>query len=54
MAGFNSPAGPSSNIGVILPFLAITEDSSTAGVLLPDDAGYDVYAFGEVVRGSFA
>jgi hypothetical protein len=36
MAGFNNPVGPSSNVGVIFPFLAIIDDSSTVGVLLPD------------------
>jgi hypothetical protein len=54
MAGFNSPAGPSSNVGVTLPFLAIKDVPSTAGVLLPNVAEYEAYAFGELVRGSFA
>lgn len=54
MAGFNSPAGPPSNVGVTLPFLATKELPSTAGVLLPDIAEYEAYAFGELVRGSFA
>jgi hypothetical protein len=54
MAGFNSPAGPSSNVGVTLPFLVIKEVPSTAGVLFPEVAEYDAYAFGKLVRGSFA
>ena len=54
MAGFNSSAGPSANVGAILPFLAIIEVSSTTGVLLPDVVGYGAYAFEEVVRGWFA
>ena len=54
MAGFNSPVGPSSNVGVILLFLAIIEVPSSAGVLLPEVAEYEGYAFGELVRGSFA
>lgn len=54
MAGFNSPAGPSANVVMILPFLAIIEVSSTAGVLLPAVVEYEAYAFCEVVRGWFA
>jgi hypothetical protein len=41
MAGFNNPVGPSSNVDVIFPFLAIIEDSSTVGILLPDVDEYE-------------
>ena len=54
MAGFNNPVGPSSNVDVIFPFVAIIDDSSTIGVLLPDLDECEVYPFEKVVSGSFA